>query len=139
MASSYQGYARPTGFQRFGPSDAEIRKQQEEDNRKIRALEEQKNELDKRADKSERQLERKLNKEKVRSKNKELSVEEALAQADAVLSSLSVAVPPPTRNKSANNEPFTKKKSKMVKRPLSASLIDLLISSGRIAGKPNRI
>ena len=63
MASSYQGYARPTSFQQFGPSDAEIRKQQEEDNRKIRALEEQKDELDKRADKSERQLERKLNKE----------------------------------------------------------------------------
>ena len=42
MASSYQGYARPTSFQQFGPSDAEIRKQQEEDNRKIRALEEQK-------------------------------------------------------------------------------------------------
>ena len=70
----------------------------------------------------------KSNKEKVRSKNKELSVEEALAQADAVLSSLSVAVPPPTRNKSANNEPFTKKKSKMVKRPLSASLIEDTLS-----------
>ena len=70
MASSYQGYARPTSFQQFGPSDAEIRKQQEEDNRKIRALEEQKDALDKRADKSERQLERKLNKEEEqRSKN----------------------------------------------------------------------
>jgi len=63
MASSYQGYARPTGFQELTATNAELVRQQEQDNRKIQALEKQKAELDKRADKSERQLERKLTKE----------------------------------------------------------------------------
>jgi len=63
MASSYQGYARPTGFQELTATNAELVRQQEQDNRKIEALEKQKAELDKRADKSERQLEKKLTKE----------------------------------------------------------------------------
>ena len=60
-------------------------------------------------------------------KNKELSVEEALAQADAVLSSLAIAAPVPSRNKSGNSGQATKKKN-MVKRPLSASLIEDTLS-----------
>jgi len=63
MASSYQGYARATGFQQLTASAAGLQKQREQDEIKIRALEKQKNELDKRADKSERDLENKLNRE----------------------------------------------------------------------------
>ena len=63
MASSYQGYARPTGFQELTATNAALVRQQEQDNRKIDALEKQKAELDKRADKSEKDLERKLTKQ----------------------------------------------------------------------------
>ena len=57
-------------------------------------------------------------------RKKELSVEEALAQADAVLSSLSVAQPPP-RARSSNNERIQQKKKKHgPKRPLSAGLLE---------------
>ena len=70
MASSYQGYARPTGFQELTATNAALVRQQEQDNRKIEALEKQKAELDKRADKSEKDLERKLTKqEEQRNKN----------------------------------------------------------------------
>jgi len=70
MASSYQGYARPTGFQELTATNAALVRQQEQDNRKIDALEKQKAELDKRADKSEKDLERKLTKqEEQRNKN----------------------------------------------------------------------
>ena len=70
MASSYQGYARATGFQQLTASAAGLQKQREQDEIRIRALEKQKNELDKRADKSERDLENKLNREEdQRSKN----------------------------------------------------------------------
>ena len=57
-------------------------------------------------------------------RKKELSVEEALAQADAVLSSLSVAQPPP-RSRSSNNERIQQKKKKHgPQRPLSAGLLE---------------
>ena len=42
MASSYQGYARPTGFQELTATNAALVRQQEQDNRKIDALEKQK-------------------------------------------------------------------------------------------------
>ena len=63
MASRYEGYARATGFQQLTATNAGLQRQREQDEVKIRALEKQKNELDKRADKSERDLENKLNKE----------------------------------------------------------------------------
>ena len=70
MASSYQGYSRPTGVQELTATNAALVRQQEQDNRKIDALEKQKAELDKRADKSEKDLERKLTKqEEQRNKN----------------------------------------------------------------------
>ena len=63
MASSYQGYARATGFQQLTATAAGLQRQREQDQIEIRALEKQKDALDKRAAKAERDLENKLNKE----------------------------------------------------------------------------
>ena len=46
MASSYQGYARATGFQQLTATAAGLQKQREQDEIKIRALEKQKEALE---------------------------------------------------------------------------------------------